>query len=234
MAGLLEQIAAGLGSGPDKDSARDWLNHARSLGNEIRRVDDALRAAEESTKLNLRSLRLPYSTMTLRESLETLEHEAVTLRLFARSLVDSTRLDGDDNPLSDPDLRRHMAGVLRELAAAVRTYGSLVTEFDEHSHDLLKSELERHLAAAHDEQNRLSGLPGRDPATRPAAWPLRGELISQLDRLRAELEAGKPYRRVRRPRNRGWRLPHPGRQRLLDSWRRNHEVTGNGSAGRTR
>jgi hypothetical protein len=220
MAGLLEQIAAGLGSGSDRDSARGWLAQARSLGNEIRRVDDALRAAEESTKLNLRSLRLPYSTMTLRESLETLEHEAVTLRLFARSLVDSTRLDGDDNPLSDPDLRRHMAGVLRELAAAVRTYGSLVTEFDEHSHDLLKSELERHLAAAHDEQNRLSGLPGRDPATRPAAWPLRGELISQLDRLRAELEAGKPYRRVRRPRNRGWRLPHPGRQRLLDSWRR--------------
>jgi hypothetical protein len=219
LAGLLERVAAGLASGSVQDSARGWLGEARSLGNEIRRVDDALRAAEESTKLNLRSLRLPYSTMTLRESLETLEHEAVTLRVFARSLVDSTRLDGDD-PLSDPDVRRHMAAVLRELAAAVRTYGGLATEFDEPSHDLLKSELERHLAAAHDEQDRLIELLGRDPVATPVAWPLRGELISQLGRLRAELEAGKPYRRIRRRRNRGWRLPHPGRQRLLPSWRR--------------
>jgi hypothetical protein len=220
LAGLLERVAAGLGGGSVQDSARDWLAQARSLGNEIRRVDDALRAAEESTKLNPRSLRLPYSTITLRESLETLEHEAVTLRVFTRSLVDCTRLDGDDNPLSDPDVRGHMAGVLRELAAAVRTYGSLATEFDESNHDLLESELERHLAAAHDEQGRLGELLGRDPAARPAAWPLRGELVSQLDRLTAELEAGKPYRRVRRRRNRGRRLPHPGRQRLLPAWRR--------------
>jgi hypothetical protein len=213
-------VAAGLGSGSGRDSARDWLAKARSLGNEIRRVDDALRAAEESTKLNPRSLRLPYSTITLRESLEILEHEAVTLRVFTRSLVDSTRLDGDDDPLSHPDMRRHMVGVLRELAAAVRTYGSLATELDVPSHELLESELERHLAAARDEQDRLSELLGRDPAARPVAWPLQGELVSQLDRLRAELEAGKPDRRVRRRRNREWRLPHPGRRRLPSSWRR--------------
>jgi hypothetical protein len=158
--------------------------------------------------------------VTLREGLETLEHEAVTLRVFARSLVDSTRVDGDDSPLSDPDVRRHMAGVLRELAAAVRTYGSLAAESDESSHDLLKSELERHLAAAHDEQDRLSELPSRDPLARPVTWPLQGELISQLDRLRAELGAGKPRRRVGRRRNRGWRLPNPGQPRLPHSWGR--------------
>jgi uncharacterized membrane protein YccC len=220
MAGLLERMAAGLGSESVGDSARGWLAQARSLGNEIGRVDDALRAAEESTKLNLHSLRLPYSTITLRESLETLEHDAVTLRLFARSLVDSTRLEGDDNPLSDPDVCRHMAGVLRELAAAIRTYGSLATEFDESGHESLESELERHLAAARDEQHRLSELPGRDPVARPVAWPLRGELVSQLDRLRAELEVGKPGHRVRPRRRRGWRFKHPGRQRLSPSWRR--------------
>jgi hypothetical protein len=163
---------------------------------------------------------LPYSAITLRDSLETLEHEAVTLRMFARSLADSTRMDDDDNPLSDPDVRRHMADVLRELAAAVRTYGSLATEFDERRHDLLESELERHLAEAHDEQDRLSELLGSGPEASPVAWPLRGELISQLDRLRAELEGGKPYRQVRRRRNRGWRLPHPDPQQLLSSWRR--------------
>jgi uncharacterized membrane protein YccC len=220
MSGLLERMAAGLVSGSIRDSARDWLAQARSLDNEIRWVDDALRAAEESTKLNPRSLRLPYSTITLRESLETLEHEAVTLRVFARSLADSARLDGDDNPVSDPDVCAHMAGVLRELAAALRTYGSLVTELDEPRHDLLESELERYLAAAHDDQRRLGELLGSNPVDRPVAWPLRGDLVSQLDRLRAELEAGKPYQRVRRRRNRSRRLSHSGPQPLLSAWRR--------------
>jgi hypothetical protein len=213
------RYSAGLGSGSVRDSARDWLTQARSLGSEIGRVDDALRQAEESAKLNPRSLRLPHRTTTLRESLETLEHAAVTLRVFARSLVDSTRL-ADDNPLADPDVRRRMADVLRELSAAVRTYGSLATEFDASSHDLLESELERHLAAVHDDQDRLSELLGTDPAARPTGWLLRGELISHLDRFRTELEAGKPDSRPRRRRNRAWRLPHARLQRLPPAWRR--------------
>ena len=220
MADLLDRMAAGLGSGSVGDSARDWLAQARSLGSEIGRVDDALRQAEESTKLNPRSLRLPHSTITLRESLETLEHAAVTLRVFARSLVDSTRLADEDNPLTDPDVRRRMADVLRELSAAVRTYGSLATEFDAPSHDLLESELERHLAAAHDDQDRLSELLGTDRVARPVGWPLRGELISHLDRFRTELEAGKPDSRSRLRRNRAWRLPHARLQRLPPAWRR--------------
>ncbi len=221
MAGLLDRMAAGLSDGPVQGAAAsDWLAQARALGSEIQRVDDALRRAEESTKLNPRSLRLPHSTITLRESLETLEHEAITLRVFARSLADSTRLADDDNPLADPDVRHRLAGVLRELSAAVRTYGSLAAEFDAPSHELLESELERHLAAAHDEQDRLSELLGTDPAARPVGWPLRGELISHLDRLRTELEAGKPDRRARPRRNRAWRLPHGGLQRLPPSWRR--------------
>jgi hypothetical protein len=220
MADLLDRMAAGLGSGSVGDSARDWLAQARSLGSEIGRVDDALRQAEESTKLNPRSVRLPHSTITLRESLETLEHAAITLRVFARSLVDGTLLADEDNPLADPDVRRRMADVLRELSAAVRTYGSLATEFDAPRHDLLESELERHLAAAHDDQDRLSELLGTDPAARPVGWPLRGELISHLDRFRTELEAGKPDSRPRRRRNRAWRLPHARLQRLPSAWRR--------------
>ena len=56
MAGLLDQMAAGLRAGPVQAAATGWLAQARSLGTEIQRVDDALRQAEESTKLNPRSL----------------------------------------------------------------------------------------------------------------------------------------------------------------------------------
>ncbi len=154
-----------------------------------------LQQAEESTKLNPRSMRLPYSTVTLRQSLENLEHSAITVRVLARSLADTTRLAGDDNPLNDPDVRRGLADTLRELSAAVRTYSSLATELDAHGHEVLKADLERHLAAARDEQDRLSELLAAAPAVRPVGWPLRGELISHLDRLRSELEAGTPDQR---------------------------------------
>ena len=152
-------------------------------------------------------------------------HRAAEISTAARSItqrapVTLTLLADEDSPLADPDVRRRMADVLRELSAAVRTYGSLATEFDAPCHDLLESELERHLAAAHDEQDRLSELLGTDPVARPVGWPLRGELISHLDRFRTELEAGKPDSRPRRRRNRAWRLPHARLQRRPPAWRR--------------
>jgi uncharacterized membrane protein YccC len=213
MSDLLARMAAGLIEGDVPVATGDWLAQARSLGLEIRRVDDALRQAEESLRLNPRSLRLPYSPVSLRDSLETLEHETTTIRVLARSLADSTRLAGDDNPMNDPEARRRLAAVLRELSAAVTAYGRLATERDPSDHELLESELERHLAAAQDQQDRLADLLGSDPRAKPVGWPLRGELISHLDRLRNELRAVRPGRRSRR-RRRSWRRPmQPGRSR---------------------
>jgi uncharacterized membrane protein YgaE (UPF0421/DUF939 family) len=220
MADLLDRMAAGLNDGPVNDSARAWLDRARALGNEIRRVDEALQQAEESTKLNPRSVRLPYTTVTLRQSLETLEHSAITVRILARSLVDTTRLAGDDNPVNDPDVRRGLADTLRELSAAVRTYGSLAAQLDPRRHDALKAELERHLAAARDQQDRLSELLATAPAARPVGWPLRGELISHLDRLRSELEAGVPDGSAQRRRDRPRQWPRPHGHRVPPAFRR--------------
>jgi hypothetical protein len=90
---------------------------------------------------------------------------------------------------NDREVRRRLAGVLGELSAAVRTYGSLATEHDASRHELLESELERRLDAAQDRQDRLS------------------ELINHLDRLRNELRAGKPADRTLRRRLRSWRRP---------------------------
>jgi hypothetical protein len=124
--------------------------------------------AEESTKLNPRRMRLPYSAVTLRQSLETLERSALTVRVLARSLTDTTRLAGGDNSLNDPDVRRGLADTLRELSAAVRSYSGLATELDADAHEVLKADVDRHLAAARDEQDRLSELLATAPAVRPS------------------------------------------------------------------
>jgi hypothetical protein len=96
--------------------------------------------------------------------------------------------------------------VLAELAAAVRTYGRLASEFDAPGHERLQAELERRLTAAREKQDRLSELLDTGPSARPVGWPLRSELISQLDRFRTELEAGQPDGRAR-PRRNHIRLP---------------------------
>ena len=86
------------------------------------------------------------------------------------------------------------------------------TEHDASAHDRLESELERHLAAARDRQDRLGDLMRADPVAGSATWPLRGELISQPDRLGHELGEGKPERSPRR-RRRSWRRLRPARLR---------------------
>jgi hypothetical protein len=200
LAGLLDRITAGLRDGSVVDSAADWLRRARGIGGEIRRVDEALREAEESVRLNPRSLRLPLSTVSLRQGLETLEHEATAVRVLCRTLADFTGLDGEDNRLIDSGTRDRLAGALQELSAALRVYGRLATERDAARHERLEAELDRHLDLARDHQDRLSELLRTDPAARPVGWPLRGELISHLDRLRTELRAGKPEHMSRRRR----------------------------------
>jgi len=222
MADLLGRMAEGLDDGSVSNSARGWLDQARALGNEIRTVGEALQQAEESTKLNPRSMWLPYGSLTLRQSLETLEHSAITVRVLARSLLDSARLAGDGNSVNDPGVRRRLADTLRELSAAVRAYGRLATEVEPRHRGVLAAELERRVAAARDRQGRLSELLAAAPAARPVGWPLRGELISHLDRLRSELAAGvpdggaqrRPNRSRHRPRTHGRRVPPAFRRRM--------------------
>jgi uncharacterized membrane protein YgaE (UPF0421/DUF939 family) len=207
MAGLLEEMADGLRDGSVLERSGDWLAEARRLSGEIDRVDDALREAEESVRLNPRGLRLPNAAVSLRHRLETLEHAAIVIRAFARSISDSIRLAGDDSPMRDPETRDRLAGALRQLAAAVRTYGRLATAREPASQRQLEDELEQYLAAAQEQQDQLSELLRTDPAVKPVGWPLRGELISHLDRLRNELLAAAPDSRTPRRSPRSWRRP---------------------------
>jgi hypothetical protein len=99
--------------------------------------------------------------------------------------------------------------VLQEISSAVRAYGRLAVTQDGPDREGLESELERQLTAARDRQLKLGELVRTGPADRPAGWPLRGELMSHLDRLRLELEAGRPARPGRPHRKRPLRRPRP-------------------------
>jgi hypothetical protein len=196
MADLLERIAAGLCDGTAPDSAAGWLEESRRLSGEIRP-------------------RLPAERISLRDGLETLDHAAVTVRGLARSVSDLARLGAENSSMREESERSRLAGVLRDLAAAVLAYGRLATAHDDEGRAAAEADLRAHLDAAQDQQDRLSVLLASDPAQRPIGWPLRGELVSHIARLRNEIEpdgAGL----YRQDRVRSWRLPrHLGWRRQL-------------------
>src|SRR3984957_13820717 len=184
MAGLLEQMADSLQDGSVLERPDDWLVPARSPGGEIRGVGAATRGGGE-----------------------TLEHAAIAIRVLARSLADSIRLAGEDSPMRDPEPRGRLAGVLRQLAAAVRVYGRLAATQEPGRQRELEAELKQYLAAAEEQQDQLSEVLRPDPAAKPVGWPLRGELVSHLDRLRKELLGDMPEGRTPHRRARSWRRP---------------------------
>ncbi|HEX7162432.1 MAG TPA: FUSC family protein [Trebonia sp.] len=220
VAGLLDRMAADLSQGsahPANDDltaeAGQWLVQARALRDEIERVDDTLREAADSAKLNPRALVLPsgatpvtVTTVALRGGLEALEHAALTLRGLARSVLDSAEIATEASPVRDKETRVQLASVLAKLGEAIRTYGRLV-QLTPAGSESLESELAAELDEAHRLQDELADLlKPLAKAGRPSEWPLRGEILAHVDRLRTGLDveaihraSRPPVRRRRRP-----------------------------------
>ncbi len=197
LAGLLDGMACDLAEQPDQARIAEWLDRARALRGEIERVDDALRQAEESVRLNLRTLRTPgaltATEVGLRAGLETLEHAALAVRMLARSLLDSFRVASDASPVKDERTRDQLAGVLTKLAEAIRTYGGRLRTLPAGS-ESLEAQLAAQLDEAHQQQDLLAAMLEPDTAADGGSteWPLRGEILSHVDRLRTGLRVEMP------------------------------------------
>jgi uncharacterized membrane protein YgaE (UPF0421/DUF939 family) len=194
MADLLGQMAEGLAEAPDPKRAAEWLDRTRALRGEIERVDDALAQAEESVRLNPRRLRVGDPAAGLRDGVSTLERAATDIRMLARSVADSARIDSEHTPVKEAETRARLAAMLAELSAAVRAYGQLLeadpvsADFSSYAAEPITEALEDHLEEAERQQDQLADLLSTNPAGQPEGWQLRGEILAHVDRLRSELE----------------------------------------------
>ena len=194
MADLLSQMAEGLAEAPDPKRAAEWLDRTRALRGEIERVDDALAQAEESVRLNPRRLRFGDPAAGLRDGVDTLERAAADMRVLARSVADSARIDSEHSPVKEAEPRARLAAVIAELSAAVRAYGQLLEaepvapEHAAFAAEPITEALEDHLEEAQRQQDQLADLLSTNPAGQPEGWQLRGEILAHVDRLRSELE----------------------------------------------
>jgi uncharacterized membrane protein YccC len=196
LAQLLDQMSADLANGFAVERTGGWVAWARELTADFEQVEQALGQAEESVRLNPRRALVDDPRVFLRSRLESLEHATLTIRGLARSLNDSAGISDEVNPVRDPHAAHRIADVLRELAAALRAYGRLArsTSVDRIA---LKADVDRHLAKATEHQAEVAGVLRADPAAPSVSWPLRGELVTHLDRLRNELHPAPP--RAARP-----------------------------------
>jgi uncharacterized membrane protein YgaE (UPF0421/DUF939 family) len=194
MADLLGQMAEGLAEAPDPKRAAEWLDRTRALRGEIERVDDALAEAEQSVRLNPRRLRVGDPAAGLRDGVDTLERAATDVRVLARSVADSARIDSEHSPVKEAETRARLAAVIAELSAAVRAYGQLLEaepvapEHAAFAAEPITEALEDHLEEAERQQDQLADLLSTNPAGQPDGWQLRGEILAHVDRLRSELE----------------------------------------------
>jgi uncharacterized membrane protein YgaE (UPF0421/DUF939 family) len=191
LADLLDRMADDLAEGKGPERTREWVARARVLTAELDRVEEALGRAEESVKLNPRSPLVVDPRVYLRRRLERLEHATLTIRGIARSLNDSVGISDELNPVRDLHAARPVAVVLRELAAALRAYGRLALS-KEVDRDALKTDVDQHLAGAAEQQREVTDVMRADAAAPSAGWPLRGELVTHLDRLRSDLYPAPP------------------------------------------
>jgi hypothetical protein len=140
------------------------------------------------------------------------------MRMLARSVADSVRIDSEHSPVREAETRARLAAVLAELSGAVRAYGQLLEVEPVSGEDVghvglagraglagvagragqggfaaepLTEVLEDHLEEARRQQDQLADLLSTNPAEQPEGWPLRGEILSHVDRLRSELQPGR-------------------------------------------
>jgi hypothetical protein len=203
----------------DNVMAASWLDEAHAMRDEIERVDDALRAADESARLNPRALGLPADMLpvhqtALRAGLGALEQSAAYLRGLARSVIDSARIDSAASPVRDTETRSRLADVLGQLGLALRTYGRLIRALPA-GDEGLETQLSEQLGHTRELQDGLAELLEPDAGRHDAdstEWPLRGEILAHLDRLRTGLRVDDipTQRDGDHEATRPWAVPHGG------------------------
>jgi len=201
MAAFLKQLADQLDAGWSRESADRMLNEARRLGDDVAHADRTLARAQDSARFNPRIAQAREALPRLRTGLTGLEHTYVTIRNLCRSLLDRTYFVPSEQAetVYDAQVRSVLAQVLQAAADAIG-HVSVVTSGTE-AQDAARTEVDRRLSELHRRRDRLAELLHEESRADRAVWQQHGALLTDLDRMRIEVEAAV------RPPEHAWRPP---------------------------
>lgn len=194
MSGLMRRIGTDLEEGASLHQAASWLAEARTLDNEIARFDESLRRAEESTRLNPRVRQGAMARLVLRSGLDSLEVCAVVLRSVCRSLRDLAPDPALEKWLYAGEVSGTLHRLLELIAAAVDSFGRLITAQVTAGAERAEEELAAALHDGREERGRLAELLRAQSEREWESWELHGALLANLDRLLDELDVERRAR----------------------------------------
>jgi hypothetical protein len=177
IAGLLEDVAAGLAEAWDSARARGWLQRARRLHERIDQTRETLTQAEESVRYNPRRAVGGAETAHFRAALTALEHSSFQTRGIGRALADLAATD----PQGAAGLSPLFAELLAAVAAAMRAYADAL-----HGDAGGLEQLRRALEVARERQHEAVAALSADAGS--VAWSLHGSLLADAARLLREMD----------------------------------------------
>ncbi len=206
MAAFLRRLAGQLRVGWSRETADQMLNDARRLGGEVQRAERTLSRAEESARFNPRGGQAREAQPRLHIGLTGLEHVYVTIRNLCRALLDRTYFVPVDEAetVYDAAMREALADVIEAAADAIENVPKVTSGAA--PAQAARSDVDRRLTELLRRRDRLAELLVREVSSDRAAWQQHGSLLTDLDRMRVEIEAAI------RPPEHAWR-PSPVTER---------------------
>ncbi|WP_265538054.1 FUSC family protein [Streptomyces sp. NEAU-H33] len=183
---LLHDMGAGLEQGQLHSRAHAWLHRGRQLEKHLTFAQEQVRQADESLRWNARCVTHGQrGVVTYGELFRALRGVSLQARGIARTLADSAYDHQPDRRLGQQFLDRY-AETLRLAGAAVQELvDDLLTEGD-------RTDPRERLSAAIDRaqawHETMTGLIARGTLTKPGAWHVYGSLMTDVERLLADLD----------------------------------------------
>ncbi|MEV5988844.1 aromatic acid exporter family protein [Streptomyces sp. NPDC052051] len=189
---LLHDMGTGLAQGDLRSKAHGWLHRGRQLEKHLAFAQEQVREADESLRWNARCVTHGPHDVTYGELFSALRGVSLQVRGIARTLADNAYDHHPDQHLGLQFLERY-AETLRLAGAAVQ---SLVDDLRAETGPAGPRErLREALEGALTWHDTLTDLIGQGNLTKPGAWHVYGSLMTDVERLLADLDYAGTHRR---------------------------------------
>ncbi|MFE7709948.1 aromatic acid exporter family protein [Streptomyces sp. NPDC057486] len=187
MGTLLHDMGNGLSRRQLTSKAHNWLHQARNLDKRLTRAEEQVRQADESLRWNTRCVaHTRRKETTFNDTFMALRGVSIQVRGIARTLADNAHDNHVDHHLGHEFLDRY-AETLQLAGAAVQAFvesGPAKGSPDTSPRERLRGAIDGALAW-HD---TMTDMIGRGTLTEPGAWHVYGSLMTDVERLLADLD----------------------------------------------
>ena len=189
MGTLLHDMGTGLSRRQLTSKSHTWLHQARSLDERLTRAEEQVRQANESLRWNTRCVahtRRKESAFKDDDTFRALRGVSLQVRGIARTLADNAHDNHADHHLGHQFLDQY-AETLQLAGAAVRTFAEptpATSSPDASPRERLRGAIDGTLAW-HD---TMTDMIARGTLTKPGAWHVYGSLMTDAERLLADLD----------------------------------------------